>query len=1172
MAPRARNDGAAAVPSGRRRTMEGILEEAAASSASGASAPPSDEARASCLSFARALRDLALSEELYGGDGKESPVAAAAPGPVKASGDVGGGDDELSAWLYDLLSTLPSAGGSLSTLDLCLLVTSACEPCQDDGQVQAALFDTLGEGERAMEVLFDLAPHSSEIGRSVDEASLRRVAVARGDLPPGALLPGSSAASGGGDRVDVEAERLAILRQEAVDAAQEAAFAQAAVAAAGGGRGTHSVARESDRQAQKWAKKAAKRAAVARSAAREAGAIVDEAELAQSVLGGRAALDSEMDWGQSAAGLDGMSPSDVRQMMMGLAPEGTREYAEKKTLPAGTERDYGDGYEVVTIPAPRLDPSALPTRIELADVMPASHRKAFAGTNSLNPMQSRVFDAAYNSQENILVCAPTGAGKTNVAMLTVVAHLRDNGIIENENDPYAAYSHIDNDRPAGSSAGTVGRKIIYIAPMKALAQEVVEKFSSKLKALKIVVKELTGDMQLSRAESDRADILVTTPEKWDVITRKGGDGSLSQTCGLLIIDEVHLLADGRGAVIESIVARLHRLVESSQRQVRILGLSATLPNYKDVARFLHVQESRGLFFFGPEYRPVPLQQQYVGITEIKDRFRKEKKMNEVCYDIVADSMRRGYQVMVFVHSRRGTGDTAKALIEIATKEGELDSLFITQGKEGQAGDAYTRYADRAAKSRNAETRFLFGNGMGIHHAGMLRNDRKLTEQMFADGAIKVLCCTATLAWGVNLPAHTVVVKGTEVYNPEKGGRVDLSILDVMQIFGRAGRPQFDSSGEATLITTHDAMARYLDKLVREVPIESTFIKQLADHLNAEIVAGTVTTVEEAVEWLTYTYLYTRMLKNPLSYGINADQHADDPQLKGRCLELVRDAAKLLDERRMARFDPASGNLSVTDLGRVASHFYIRAESVATFNEMLGKLPDPTDSDLMHIICCAEEFENVKVRPDELSEVDRLKKEACPLAVRAPVEEFSGKCCVLMQAFISGTKVNSFTLISDTNYIASNAGRVARALFEMCLKRGLAGAAVKLLRIAKSVDHRLWWFLTPLRHFGNELPSNVFKALEARKADYDSYAAALSLLDMQPGEVGQLCHWHRGGEKIRRFAGSLPYLDMSCSVQPVTRGILRFQVHLKPNFTWNGRWHGGAEGFWLLVEDGDNNRM
>ena len=103
-------------------------------------------------------------------------------------------------------------------------------------------------------------------------------------------------------------------------------------------------------------------------------------------------------------------------------------------------------------------------------------------------------------------------------------------------------------------------------------------------------------MQLTRAEAERTDVIVTTPEKWDVVTRKGGDGSLSQSCGLLIIDEVHLLADGRGAVIESVVARLHRLVESSQRSVRVVGLSATLPNYKDVALFLRVHETRGLFF------------------------------------------------------------------------------------------------------------------------------------------------------------------------------------------------------------------------------------------------------------------------------------------------------------------------------------------------------------------------------------------------------------------------------------------------------------------------------------------------------------------------------------------------------------------------------------------------
>lgn len=108
---------------------------------------------------------------------------------------------------------------------------------------------------------------------------------------------------------------------------------------------------------------------------------------------------------------------------------------------------------------------------------------------------------------------------------------------------------------------------------------------------------------------------------------------------------------------------------------------------------------------------------------------------------------------------------------------------------------------------------------------------------------------------INLPAHTVVIKGTDIYNAEKGAIVDLSILDVMQIFGRAGRPQYDTSGEATLITSHEALTRYLNRVVRAVPIESNFIKQLADHLNAEVCGGTVCNIDEAREWLAYTCKY-----------------------------------------------------------------------------------------------------------------------------------------------------------------------------------------------------------------------------------------------------------------------------------------------------------------------------
>ncbi|KAK4370914.1 hypothetical protein RND71_010389 [Anisodus tanguticus] len=108
-------------------------------------------------------------------------------------------------------------------------------------------------------------------------------------------------------------------------------------------------------------------------------------------------------------------------------------------------------------------------------------------------------------------------------------------------------------------------------------------------------------------------MIVTTPEKWDVITRKSSDRSLSMLVKLLIIDEVHLLNDDRGPVIEALVARTLRQVESTQSMIRIVGLSVTLPNYLEVAQFLRVNSETGLFFFDSSYRPVPLAQQYIGI-------------------------------------------------------------------------------------------------------------------------------------------------------------------------------------------------------------------------------------------------------------------------------------------------------------------------------------------------------------------------------------------------------------------------------------------------------------------------------------------------------------------------------------------------------------------------------
>ncbi len=166
---------------------------------------------------------------------------------------------------------------------------------------------------------------------------------------------------------------------------------------------------------------------------------------------------------------------------------------------------------------------------------------------------------------------------------------------------------------------------------QALAAEMTAGFSSRLASLGIVVKELTGDMQLTKQEIEDTQIIVTTPEKWDVITRKSTDSPLTLLVHLLILDEVHLLNEDRGPVIETLVARTLRQVESTQSMIRIVGLSATLPNYKDVAQFMRVNESTGLHYFDASYRPVPLEQTFVGVKG-KGMHKQRENMTKVCYD------------------------------------------------------------------------------------------------------------------------------------------------------------------------------------------------------------------------------------------------------------------------------------------------------------------------------------------------------------------------------------------------------------------------------------------------------------------------------------------------------------------------------------------------------------
>lgn len=606
--------------------------------------------------------------------------------------------------------------------------------------------------------------------------------------------------------------------------------------------------------------------------------------------------------------------------------QGSHFMANKKCqLPDGSFRKQRKGYEEVHVPELPPKPFEENEKLVSIDKLPKYVQPVFEGFKTLNRIQSRLWKCCLESDENMLLCAPTGAGKTNVALL---AMMREIG------------KHINDD-------GTINVdefKIIYVAPMRSLVQEMVGNFGKRLASYNITVSELTGDHQLSREQINATQIIVCTPEKWDIITRKGGEKTYTSLVRLVIIDEIHLLHDERGPILESIVARTIRNIETTQEDVRLVGLSATLPNYQDVSTFLRVKPDKGLFYFDNSFRPVALKQQYIGVTE-KKAVKRFQIMSMIVYEKIMEKAGR-HQVLVFVHSRKETGKTARAIRDICLEKDTLGSFL----SEGSASMEVLR--QEAEQVKNSELKDLLPYGFAIHHAGMNRIDRTLVEDLFADRHIQVLVSTSTLAWGVNLPAHTVIIKGTQVYNPEKGRWCELGALDVLQMLGRAGRPQFDTKGEGILITNHGELQYYLSLLNQQLPVESQMISKMPDMLNAEIVLGTVQNVKDAVTWLGYTYLYIRMMKQPTLYGISYDKYKEDPILESYRADLIHTAAISLDRSGLIKYDRKSGHFQVTELGRIASHYYCTHETMQTFNQLLK--PTLTEIELFRVFSLSGE--------------------------------------------------------------------------------------------------------------------------------------------------------------------------------------------------------------------------
>ena len=414
------------------------------------------------------------------------------------------------------------------------------------------------------------------------------------------------------------------------------------------------------------------------------------------------------------------------------------------------------------------------------------------GYDSLYPIQEQALSNGLLKGKNLLITSPTASGKTLIAIM-------------------AALKKIEKKE-----------KVIYMTPLRSLATEKYHDFlelnsinfvnnknltttvtknttnlekNSLLKKKKgdkkknFIVKLAMGNYDSPGNDLLNADIVILTNEKLDALIRN--DSELLSNVGLFVIDEVHLIGDkDRGPTLEMMLTKIKKFY----KQVQILALSATVSNSKDIAEWLDCK------LIENNWRPTELLEGVYDNGKVRMNNNTSIKIKTYynfhsipAVAVAIDSLESGGQAIIFAETR-------KRAVSLATKSVESVFRLLNKDQKERAQKLslqISKISDDTDITKNLID--LVSKGVGFHHAGLNQSIREIIEDSFKQGIIKLLVATPTLAAGVNLPARRVVLSSILRYDYDIGTNIPISILEYKQFCGRAGRPKYDTFGEAIII-------------------------------------------------------------------------------------------------------------------------------------------------------------------------------------------------------------------------------------------------------------------------------------------------------------------------------------------------------------------------------------
>ena len=457
-------------------------------------------------------------------------------------------------------------------------------------------------------------------------------------------------------------------------------------------------------------------------------------------------------------------------------------------------------------------------------------------------------------------------------------------------------------------------------------------------------------------------------------------------------------------------------------------------------------------------------------------------------------------LLVFCSSRKGCEETSAKLV---------DSVPPRAGYQGGPPHPFVQTAQAAQALREAAGRVeaqalaaLLPHGVGFYTAGLTPSDRDVVLNLFRASILHVLCTTSALAQGVNLPARVVVVRGTKIYGA--GGYRDYIPSEVLQMVGRAGRPQFDDKGLGVVLTesSHEGHYRQLLACGGSTPVESRLADSLAEHLCSEIVGRTLCDVSEAVAWLKASFWWRRLCSHPAGYGLPPSASAEEKDRAANSL-LLRACAALADAKCVLMDDDGFGMSSLPP-GVELSRQYVAFSSLQAASALP---PHASFPQLLALLCSAEEFSLVALRHSEKVLLKGLianvpfgltDDEGRKLKV---VTTATQKLFLLFQDALSAAPSEkvaaSYTLRTEAGRVFADGPRIATVLTAFFRHtRALAGFAHSLA-LKRACEHR------GLEFAGAAHPARQLPGIGAAGARHLTSAGLRSLDDIEAADAGRL---------------------------------------------------------------------